>query len=455
MAEQARATVGGARGERAGVSDYDVAIVGASLAGCAAAIAYGRSGLRVALVEKSPDAAAYKRICTHYVQASAIGSLERLDLLEPMMRCGAVRSRVRMRTPWGWIEPSARSRVPSGVNLRRERLDPLIRQTAADTPGVDLMLGQAASELLRDDDRAVAGVEIRDPSGASRQLRARLVVGADGRGSRVAKLADVRARTHKHGRFAYGAYFEGPPPASTPDATLWLLDPDMVGMFPTDKDLYFYACMPAFERLEEFRKDPLKALVSLVASAPDPPPILESEPVGPVQGKLDMTNVAHTPAAPGLALVGDAALAIDPIWGVGCGWALQSSEWLTDSTIPALHGREPLKRGLARYRRLYGRRLRGHATTIYDYSTGRKFTRMERVLFTAACRDEHAAATFEEFGTRTIGPVRMFATTMPRIVWLGARGKLSKRVGDGGSRTTPELPKASVEMEGTAEVKSA
>jgi 2-polyprenyl-6-methoxyphenol hydroxylase-like FAD-dependent oxidoreductase len=447
MAEQALAAVSSAKGAGADVSDYDVAIVGASLAGCAAAISYGRAGLRVALVEKSPDASAYKRICTHYVQPSAIASLERLELLEPMMRCGAVSSRVRMRTPWGWIQASARSRVPSGVNLRRERLDPLIRQTAADTPGVDLMLGQAASELLHDGD-AVAGVEVREPSGASHKLRASLVVGADGRGSRVAKLAGVRARTHKHGRFAYGAYFEGPPPPTAPDATLWLLDPDMVGVFPTDSDLCFYACMPSFERLEEFRKDPLEALVSLVASAPDAPPIRECQPAGPVQGKLDMTNVAHTPSAPGLALVGDAALAIDPIWGVGCGWALQSSEWLTDSTIPALQGREPLRRGLNRYRRLHGRRLRGHAAMIYDYSTARKFNRLERSLFTAAVHDERAALTFEEFGTRTIGPARMFSSMIPRIVWLGARRQLSKLGGGGGSRKAPvEAERMAVEAE--------
>lgn len=442
MAEQARATMSGADSSRAVGADYDVAIVGASLAGCAAAIAYGRAGLRVALLEKRPDPGAYKRICTHYVQASAIGSLERLDLLGPMMRHGAVRSRIRMRSRWGWIEPPERSTVPSGVNLRREILDPMIRRTAADTPGVDLMLGQSVGELVREGG-AVAGVKARDSHGASTTLRARLVVGADGRGSRVAELADVGAKTRKHGRFAYGAYFEGPAPATAPDAVLWMLDPDMVGAFPTDSDLYFYACMPALERLEDFRKDPLGSLVSLVSSVPDPPPILESRPVSPVQGKLDMTNVAHTPSAPGLALVGDAALAIDPLWGIGCGWALQSSEWLTDSTIGALQGREPLNRGLARYRRLHRRRLRGHSALIYDYATGRKFTRFERSLFSAACRDEGVARTFEAFGTRSIGPARMLATTVPRLAWLEARTQASKlRRGGGAQGTRAEVESA-------------
>src|SRR5436853_5162044 len=99
--------------------DYDAVIVGASLAGCATAIMLGRAGARVALVEQRPDEGAYKKICSHYIQSSAVATLERLDLLEPMLQAGAVRSRVRINSPWGWIEPPVNSSVPSGVNLRR------------------------------------------------------------------------------------------------------------------------------------------------------------------------------------------------------------------------------------------------------------------------------------------------------------------------------------------------
>ena len=63
--------------------------------------------------------------------------------------------------------------------------------------------------------------------------------------------------------------------------------------------------------------------------------------VGRIGAKVDIPNVIHTPTAPGLALAGDAALATDPLWGVGCGWALQSGEWLADSVTPALLGHEP------------------------------------------------------------------------------------------------------------------
>jgi 2-polyprenyl-6-methoxyphenol hydroxylase-like FAD-dependent oxidoreductase len=414
--------------------EFDAVIVGASLAGCATAIMLARAGAQVGLVEQRPDANAYKKLCSHYVQSSAVATLQRLDLLEPMMQAGAVRSRVRLNTPWGRIEPPANSSVPSGLNLRREVLDPLIRRAAADTPGVELIMGHTVHELLRDGD-TVRGALARDRSGAELRLTARLLVGADGRGSRVAKLAGVRESRHRHGRIAYGGYFEGPGPEGAPDASFWLLDPDMYAAFPTDSGLTFYAAMPTREREAEFREDPAKALVEHVANLPDAPPIRAARLIAPMQGKLDLTNVAHTPTAPGLALVGDAALAIDPLWGVGCGWALQSAEWLADSVSPALAeaarpaDERALARGLARYRRRHARALRGHAAMIYDFAGGRKFNAGERLLFSAATFDQGMARLTEAFGSRNIGPARMLLTGTPRALAAHARRSLSRRRG--------------------------
>ena len=73
----------------------------------------------MALVEKSPDPQAFKKICTHYIQSSAVPTLERLGLIEPMMQAGALRSRIRSWTRWGRIEPPPGEDIPSGVNLRR------------------------------------------------------------------------------------------------------------------------------------------------------------------------------------------------------------------------------------------------------------------------------------------------------------------------------------------------
>jgi len=404
---------------------YDAVIVGASLAGCATAIGLGRSGARVALVEKRPDPAAFKRICSHFIQASAVPALDRLDLLEPIMEAGGVRSAMRAWTPWGWIEAPP-SKAREAVNLRRELLDPLLREAAAATPGVELMLGLSAERLVREGG-VVRGAVVRNADGEEATLKAKLVVGADGRDSRIAELAAVKTKTSRHGRFAYGAYFDGPPAGGDGASSVWMLDPHWAAAFPTDSGLVFYAAMPTKDRLPEFRRDPEGALVSFVSEVPEAPPIAASRQVGPVLGKIEMPNKVRVPVAPGLALVGDAAMAVDPLFGVGCGWAVQSGEWLAASVAPALAGEEPLQAGLSRYRRRHRRVLRGHATVINDYASGRKMNPGERLIFSSAARDPKLAETFEAFGTRSIGPARFFATAIPRAIAVNTRHSLRAR----------------------------
>jgi 2-polyprenyl-6-methoxyphenol hydroxylase-like FAD-dependent oxidoreductase len=406
-------------------SDYDVVIVGASLAGCTTAILLAREGQQVALVEKQPDPAAFKRVCSHFIQASAVPTLERLELLDPILEAGGLRSRIQAWTEWGWLKPPPEE-ASLAVNLRRELLDPLVREAAASTPGVDLHLGHAAQELVRDGANNIAGVVTRDRDGEETTMRARLVVGADGRDSQVAEMAGVGEKLLPNARFAYGGYFEGALPDYAPDSAIWFLDPHWAAAFPTDGKLMFYAAMPTKELLPDFKRDPAATLVSFLADLPEGPPIRDARLVEPVLGKIDMTNRLRAPVAPGLGLVGDAAMAADPLFGVGCGWAFQTGEWLADSVAPALLGEESLERGLKRYRRLHKRRLGGHAFMIHDYSTGRKLSRAERVLFQAAVRDPKVATIFDKFATRQVGPVRTLAKTVPRSIMVNARYALGR-----------------------------
>jgi 2-polyprenyl-6-methoxyphenol hydroxylase-like FAD-dependent oxidoreductase len=403
---------------------YEAVVVGASLAGCATAIQLGRAGLRVALVEKQPDPQAFKRMCSHFIQASAVPTLERLDLLEPIEAAGGQRPRVRIWTRWGWIEAPP-ERAARGVNLRREVLDPLIRSTAAETPGVEMLLGWTVNGLLREDG-GFAGVAARNREGEERELRARLTVGADGRDSRVAELSEVPVKTYPHNRFAYGGYFEGGAPANAPDATAWFLDPQWCAAFPTDNDLTFYAAMPTKDRLPEFKREPEAALVRFLSDVPEAPPIRAGRAIEPVLGKIDMTNRMRKPVAPGLALIGDAALATDPLFGVGCGWALQSAEWLAESVRPALQGDEQLEQGLECYRRRHRRELGGHAFFIHDYATGRKLNPAERLMFSAAARDPEMATRFDAFGTRQVRPQQAMPRLIPRALTVNTRHALAR-----------------------------
>lgn len=81
----------------AAICDCDAVIVGASLAGCTTAILLARAGARVALVERRPDAAAFKRICSHLIQSSAVPTLETTGSAgNDRSGRGAARSRARL-----------------------------------------------------------------------------------------------------------------------------------------------------------------------------------------------------------------------------------------------------------------------------------------------------------------------------------------------------------------------
>ena len=386
--------------------DYDVVISGASLAGSAAAILLARRGVRVALLERRSDPEAYKVLCTHSITANAYPVLDELGLVPALEKAGAVRNAARWYTRWGWIEPRAAPagpELPYAYNIRRSTLDPLIRSHAAETPGVDLLLGHQVTGLVREAGRIV-GVRASAPQG-EREIRARLVVGADGKDSAVAKFAGVPDRQYENTRFGYLAHFRNLPLHGGIGQT-WFLEPDMAYAFPNDDGVTVLAVLPDKKRLPAFREDLEGSFHDFVRALPEAPPIDSAERITKIIGTVDYPLHSRKPTAPGLALIGDAALTGDPLWGVGCGWALQSARWLAEAVASAATGRGDLDRSLAAYARTHGRRLRGHQAMATDFAKARPFNPMERLVFSAAARDESVARHMHLFSQRLIGPLR-------------------------------------------------
>lgn len=395
-------------------SEYDVVIVGASIAGCTAARLFALAGARVALVERWPDPAAYKVACTHQIQSSAVPTIEHLGLAPLLEQAGAIRSRAATWTPYGgWLRFPADA--PTGYGITRRTLDPIVRKLAVETPGVECFLGEAAVGLLRDGDR-VEGIEVERPDRNRRSLAAPLTVAADGRDSTLARLARVPARVLPHNRFAYFAYWRG---LETPrsEARLWLLDPDVGAVFPNEDDLAAVVALPHQRRLPDFRADAEAAYDRMIRRLPDGPIFSDAERVSKLVGKLEMPNKLRPAARPGIAFVGDAALATDPLFGVGVGWAFQSAEWLVEETASAVLRRSGLDAALDRYRRALRRRLMPHHMQIADYSTGRPIRWNERFAFRAAARDPVLGAAMEAFATRRRTVLHLFDPRLsPRLV---------------------------------------
>jgi menaquinone-9 beta-reductase len=181
--------------------DPEVVIAGGSVAGCALAALLGRQGIRTTVLEKGVAADHYKVVCTHFIQPGATPVIERLGLAEPMERAGAVRNGLEIWTDAGWyMSPPDLY----GYSLRRSKLDPMLRDLAAGTPNVAVRRGVTVTAVLREGGRP-AGLRGRTPAGEEVEVRAKVVVGADGRGSAVARLAGIPGRVLPHNRFGYAS----------------------------------------------------------------------------------------------------------------------------------------------------------------------------------------------------------------------------------------------------------
>jgi menaquinone-9 beta-reductase len=376
----------------------DVVIAGGSVAGCALAALLGRQGINVTVLEKSPKPEHYKVVCSHFIQAGATPVLQRLGIDATMERAGALRNGLDMWTAGGWYS------MPDdtyGYNLRREKLDPMLRELAARTPNVDVRQGVTVDAITRDDAGRPSGLHGHTPGGEEVAIDAQVVVGADGRGSAIARLANIPGRVLPHGRFGYMAYYEDLELEGAPGhSQMWLTGRDVLYCFPNDDGVTVAALFLHKDRLPAFKADKEAAFLEAFAALDRAPDLPGATRIGPMIGKLDLPNVRRPAARPGIAFVGDAAQASDPVWGVGVGFALQSAAWLADELAGALTAGADPDAALERYRRRHRRELVLHHLQTSDFATGREMNVLERAMHRAATRDPQTAAMMAAVAAR-------------------------------------------------------
>ncbi|MEM7114431.1 MAG: NAD(P)/FAD-dependent oxidoreductase [Chloroflexota bacterium] len=368
-------------------NQYDVIVIGASVGGNSAAILYAQQGLRVALIERNKDIDAYKKTCTHHIQPFATPVLKKLGLLNEIKAAGGQPNSGRVWTRYGWFGPGVKSKS-HGFNIRRSTLDPMLRRKAAAMPKVDLMLGTSLSELIFADGRVI-GVQVKTADRQTKSIYAKLVVGADGRYSRTATLANLPTRQEENNRAVYFAYFRNLPLAGGEHTLVWYLDPNVAYAMANDDGQTLMAIALHKDELAAFKKDIQGHFMRLMQQLPDGPRFAQAEQVSKVMGMANMPNVSRQSVAPGLALIGDAALASDPVWGNGMGWAFSSARWLVDSTAKAvIYGTaEEMDAALATYQKRHQKRLAPRFERDVDFAKGRRFNLVERLMYAASAKD--------------------------------------------------------------------
>src|SRR5690348_14818369 len=188
---------------------YDAIVVGARVAGSPTAMLLARKGYRVLLVDQATFPS--DTVSTHHIHRAGLATANRWGLLPRLIATGGPRIR-RWTFDVGPFALSG-SPLPAGdidfdLCPRRTLLDKTLLDTAAES-GAEVREGVSVSGVLWDGER-VCGIEGQTADGTPVRERARMVIGADGRRSRIARLVDAPMY---HARpaltFGYYSYWSG------------------------------------------------------------------------------------------------------------------------------------------------------------------------------------------------------------------------------------------------------
>jgi flavin-dependent dehydrogenase len=168
---------------------------------------------------------------------------------------------------------------------------------------------------------------------------------------------------------------------------VWFPHPEGAAEFPNEDDLTVLVAVYPRWHLAKVQADLEGSYTRTLSELPDGPDLRGAERVSKILGKIETPNVIRPAAKPGIAFVGDAALASDPALGTGLSFAFMGAEWLVDETSGVLDSRQNLDGALRCYRRKFAWRLAPHHQQMADFSTARELTPLERRAFRQATVD--------------------------------------------------------------------
>ena len=324
------------------LGEFDVVIVGAGIAGGALATRLARDGFGVLVLERTlvhVDRIRGENILPWGVQEAA-----QLGILDELLAADGHYNTKGFRYGTGIPIEIARanlldlSAVIAGVrgamSFGHPRLCDVLDQAAQDA-GATLLRGVGSVSV----EPGVPPTIAFECEGERRTICPRLVVGADGRGSTVARQMGVKVHTEPVHHLIAGLLVDGvygwpddELAADTEERTHNLIFPQGRGRvrlylcYPLEERGRFAGPHAAVDFLEAFR----------MASVPHADEFADAQIAGPCQGYPNADTWADEPTAPGVVLIGDAAGHNDPTIGQGLSITMRDArliaEALSDTT---------------------------------------------------------------------------------------------------------------------------
>jgi 2-polyprenyl-6-methoxyphenol hydroxylase-like FAD-dependent oxidoreductase len=328
---------------------YDAIVIGARCAGSSTAMLLARRGHRVLLVDRATFPS--DTVSTHFIHAPGVAALQRWGLRDALAASGCPPIRT-YSFDFGPFTIAGSPRPVDGVDEaycpRRQVLDTLLVEAAADA-GVEVRQGFSVDDLIIDDG-TVVGVRGKEAGGRLVTEHARIVIGADGRDSSVARAVEPDEYNPKPavGPAVY-SYWSG---VGSTGFQVALREPFGMAAFPTHGDLTLVIVGMPDDAFSAARNDVEGAFLRTLDRWPA---VGEQVRSGRREERFrsvsDLAGWFRRPYGPGWALVGDAGYHLHPITAQGITDAFLDAERLSQAIDDAFAGRSSYADAMGAYQR--------------------------------------------------------------------------------------------------------
>ncbi|MDX3536038.1 NAD(P)/FAD-dependent oxidoreductase [Streptomyces sp. MB09-01] len=329
------------------MSPYDVIVVGARCAGAPLAMLLARTGHSVLLLDRASFPS--DTLSTHWILRPGVELLASWGLEDRLAATGCPPID-QLRVDFGSTvlsgTPTAANGPATTYAPRRSVLDALLVDAAREA-GAEVREGSSVRDVVWENG-VVAGVRGQDARGVPFAERARLVVGADGRGSTIARAVGAPV-TKDRGPLAatlYGYWSHVPADGAETfvrpglGASLWPTHDGLTVVALTLPRTDFLAHRSGSERLYLDTLDRLPELRARMHGG---------RLAEPVRAAGLLRNFFRLPHGPGWALAGDAGQHKDPIGAHGISDAFTDADSLARAIGQEFSGALAPGRSLARY----------------------------------------------------------------------------------------------------------